>query len=144
MASSWGNLPLLADTSAWVRNRRPKVREAWEEAAGDRRIVTAPPVVFELLYAARDGEDFDRVAQCVDRLHVLRLTQCALSAARAAMRELAHAGPGAHRVPQPDLLIAAIAQEAGAAVLHYDHHYDRLSEILGFASIWMAPPGSLD
>ncbi|MDQ3607755.1 MAG: PIN domain-containing protein, partial [Actinomycetota bacterium] len=113
MPSPWGDLPLLADTSAWVRNRRPAVREAWEEATDDRRIVTAPPVVFELLYAARDGQDFDRIALRLDRLALLRLTHSALSAARGAMRELAHTGPGAHRVPQPDLLIAAVAQEAG-------------------------------
>ena len=120
------------------------MREAWEGAADQRRIVTAPPVIFELLYAARDGPDFDRIALRLDRLQLLRLTQSAVSAARSAMRDLAHRGAGAHRVPQPDLLIAAIAQEAGAAVLHYDHRYDRLSQVMGFPSIWMADPGSLD
>jgi hypothetical protein len=40
-------------------------------------------------------------------------------------------------------LIAAAAQEAGLGVLHYDHHYDRLAEVLSFASRWAAAPGSL-
>jgi predicted nucleic acid-binding protein len=42
-----------------------------------------------------------------------------------------------------DYLIAAAAQETGAAVLHYDRDYDTLAEIMGFESVWLAPPGSL-
>jgi hypothetical protein len=29
-------------------------------------------------------------------------------------------------------------------VLHYDHHYDRLADVLGFHSQWVAPAGTLD
>lgn|GEM_PF-3170784 len=39
-----------------------------------------------------------------------------------------------------DYLVAATAQETGAAVLHYDHDYDTLAEIMGFESLWLAPP----
>jgi predicted nucleic acid-binding protein len=42
-----------------------------------------------------------------------------------------------------DYLIAAAAQETGAAVLHHDRDYDTLAEIMGFESVWLAPPGSL-
>jgi hypothetical protein len=28
-------------------------------------------------------------------------------------------------------------------VLHYDHHFDRLATVLGFASQWIAAPGSI-
>jgi hypothetical protein len=28
-------------------------------------------------------------------------------------------------------------------VLHYDHHFDRLATVLGFASQWVAPAGSI-
>lgn len=41
-----------------------------------------------------------------------------------------------------DILIAA-AQEAGVGVLHYDHHFDRLAEVMHFSSVWLAPVGSL-
>jgi predicted nucleic acid-binding protein len=44
----------------------------------------------------------------------------------------------------PDILIAAAAQDVAIGVLHYDHHYDRLAEVLNFESRWIAPPGSLD
>ena len=29
------------------------------------------------------------------------------------------------------------------SVLHYDHHFDRLAEVLHFRSVWLAPAGSL-
>lgn len=48
-----------------------------------------------------------------------------------------------HRIPPLDYLVAAAAQEAGVDVLHYDHHFDRLAEVLHFDSRWVAPPGSL-
>jgi predicted nucleic acid-binding protein len=36
---------------------------------------------------------------------------------------------GRHRVPIPDLLIAATAEAAGLILLHYDHDYDLIAEI---------------
>ena len=43
----------------------------------------------------------------------------------------------------PDLLIAAIAEAAGAIVWHYDEDYERIAEITGQAVEWVAPRGSL-
>ena len=34
--------------------------------------------------------------------------------------------------------------ERGFAVLHYDHHFDKLATVLGFTSQWIAKPGSID
>jgi predicted nucleic acid-binding protein len=53
---------------------------------------------------------------------------------------------GAHiESHHPDILIAATAQDAGIGVLHYDHHYDRLAEVLNFrkrldSAAWLALP----
>jgi hypothetical protein len=46
-------------------------------------------------------------------------------------------------MPIVDYLVAAAAQEMGAAVIHYDRDYDLLTEVLSFESIWLSPPGSL-
>ena len=78
---------------------------------------------------------------------LLRVVPVAASAQRAAigaLRDLAADGPGRHRVPIADALIAAAAQEAGVDVLHYDRHYDRLAKALSFASVWIASAGTLD
>jgi predicted nucleic acid-binding protein len=48
--------------------------------------------------------------------------------------------------PRPsiaDYLIAATAAECGFGVLHYDHRYDTLAGVLGFESVWIAPPGAI-
>jgi hypothetical protein len=61
-----------------------------------------------------------------------------------ARRALAHEAPGRHRLPFQDVLIAAAAASRGYAVLHYDHHFDRLAGVLDFESRWIAPRGSLE
>jgi len=52
---------------------------------------------------------------------------------------------GAHQrsVKHADLLIAAAAEAADVAVLHYDENYDRIAEITGQPTRWLAPRGSL-
>lgn len=59
------------------------------------------------------------------------------------MRRLAHRSAGAHRIPFADYCAAAAAEAIGGAVLHYDRDYDRLTEVMEFESIWLAPPGSI-
>lgn len=59
------------------------------------------------------------------------------------MRTLAHRSAGAQRLPLVDYLLAAAAQHTAAGVLHYDHDYDTLAEIMDFDSIWISPPGSM-
>jgi predicted nucleic acid-binding protein len=42
-----------------------------------------------------------------------------------------------------DLLIAASAEAAGCTVWHYDEDFDRVAEITGQPTLWIAPRGSL-
>jgi predicted nucleic acid-binding protein len=46
-------------------------------------------------------------------------------------------------VKHPDLLIAAAAEAADVAVLHYDEDYDRIAAITGQPTRWLAPKGTL-
>lgn len=59
------------------------------------------------------------------------------------MRDLVERGERHHRVPLPDVILAATAAGAGVGVLHYDRHFDRLAEVLNFRSQWIAPRGTL-
>jgi predicted nucleic acid-binding protein len=48
-----------------------------------------------------------------------------------------------HRaVPLPDLLVAACAEVAGLAVLHYDTDFDRIAKLTGQRTQWIVPRGS--
>ena len=59
-------------------------------------------------------------------------------------RHLAHVGGLHHRsVKIADLIIASAAEVAGATILHYDADFDRIAEVTGQATRWIAPKGSL-
>lgn len=139
---AWGDLPLLADTSAWARVRhRPA---DWEQAVSERRVATCGIVELELLYSARSRADVRALRDELSVLRHLTITQTVVDAAVNSVAALADRGAdGNHRVSPSDALIAACAAEHACAVLHYDRHYDRLAEVLGFTSIWLAPAGSL-
>jgi predicted nucleic acid-binding protein len=141
---SWGNLPLLVDTSAWARAAQPSVRDSWLAALrDDGRLRLSPLVRAEILLSARDGEEFDLLAESLDAIRVASLNAATIRAAEAGMRALAHRSAGAQRLPIVDYLIAAAAQELGAAVLHYDRDYDTLAEVMELESVWLAPAGTL-
>jgi predicted nucleic acid-binding protein len=56
---------------------------------------------------------------------------------------LAASGPGHQRsVSLPDLVIAAVAERHGAALVHYDEDYERIAALTGQAARWVVPRGS--
>ena len=140
---AWGALPLVVDTSAWARAYHPEVRERWKEALLGRRLRISPLVRFEILLSAREGQSFDPLAERLSALQAAPLNASVIRAAEHAMRALAHRSAGAQRLPVVDYLVAAAAQELGAAVIHYDRDYDTLADLLEFESIWLAPAGTL-
>lgn len=137
----------LADTSAWVWSRRrayPELRDAFDAALVDGELATCDMVRLELLYSARDAVEF---AEIRDELAVL--LDCPIGKqhwerALSVYEQLSLRG-GLHQrsVKHPDLLIAVAAEAAGVAVLHYDEDYDRIAEITGQPTRWLAPAGSL-
>jgi len=118
--AAWGELPLLVDTSAWSRAHHVAVRDNWVQALLAGRLRVSPAARLEILLSARSGADFDVLAERLTAVRTAPLTATTARAAQDAMRTLAHRSAGAQRIPVVDYLIAAAAQETGAAVLH-DH-----------------------
>ncbi len=139
---AWGDLPLVVDTSAWARANHPEVRDPWKRALFARRLRISPLVRFEILLSARDGDGFDALAERLSALQAAPLDTSVIRAAEHAMRALAHRSAGAQRIPIVDYLVAAAAQELGAAVIHYDRDYDTLAAVMEFESVWLAPAGT--
>jgi predicted nucleic acid-binding protein len=139
----WGDLPLLVDTSAWARASHPSTRDRWLAALLGDRLRLFPPVRLEILFSARGGDEFDQIAERLGTIRAAPLSAAIVRAAEAGMRALAHRSSGTQRMPIVDYLVAAAAQELGAAVIHYDHDYDTLAEAMEFESIWLAPAGTL-
>jgi predicted nucleic acid-binding protein len=128
----------LLDKSAWTQAPHSTYvarRIADLIRRGDLALCTV--TVLEILYSARNAEEYDRDAA---RLSSLRWV--GLSAPRAAadvQRELAQRGW--HRTPIPDVVIAATAAEHDLTVLHYDSDYERLAETAKIAHEWIIPRG---
>ena len=141
--NAWGDLALLIDTSAFARARHPTIREQWRRAISADRLRIAPATQLEILLSARNGKIFDELAEELSTLRSAPLTATIARAAQDAMRTFAQRSDGAQRIPIVDYLTAASAQETGSAVLHYDHDYDTLAEVMEFESVWLAPPGSM-
>ena len=50
---------------------------------------------------------------------------------------------GQHRVPIPDLIVAAAAEAVGLIILHYDSDFERISDVSSVRNEWVVPRGSL-
>jgi predicted nucleic acid-binding protein len=132
--------PLVFDTSAWYRRTDPAVLPRWAATRDAGLLAVCPVVALELLAAAPDEEAFGDLDRALQGLARAPVTRSAGDAALGASRALR----GERRLPATDYMIAAAAAERGAAVLHYDRHFDLLCRVLGIESVWIAEPGSID
>jgi predicted nucleic acid-binding protein len=116
---------LLADKSALER--------ATAETLELGEICVCAVVRLEMLYGARSPHDYAKIEDSLSVFRDLSVNAETISTAVTAHRELGQ--KGRHRLPIPDLLIAACAQQHQAAVLHVDRHYDVLAEVLAFEPV---------
>lgn len=96
----------------------------------------------EMLYSARSADAYEQLETELDVFHELSIDAETIAIARTAQRELA--AQAHHRVPIPDLLIAACAQQHQAALLHLDRHYDVLARVLAFTPLRLEPRSPAD
>jgi predicted nucleic acid-binding protein len=116
---------LLIDKSALER-ATPETLELGE-------ICVCAVVRLEMLYSARSHRDYSDIEDSLGVFRDLIMNAETMQTAVTAHRELGK--KGGHRIPIPDLLIAACAQQHQAGVLHLDRHYDVLAEVLAFESL---------
>jgi predicted nucleic acid-binding protein len=140
----------VLDNSAWARTLDGRIvgqrRKHFEQALANGELWACPPSLLEMRFSGRDTAGFQLTARRLAALPYAPLTSAAADAAIQAQEELAVAPRVSHRVKPVDLLIAAVASSEGLGVLHYDGDYDTISEhtSLRFASVWVAPRGSID
>lgn len=138
---------LLIDNSAWARlghadlpePRTEEIAAAFE--AGE--VAVCLPFLLEAGYSARSGPDHARLFEELLSLPYMVIEQGVERRALDAQGQLARAGH--HRVPPVDLLIAALAENDGLDLLHYDADYELIAERtdLRFHSLWLAERGTL-
>lgn len=118
-----------------VRARLAPIIEAGEAA-------TCSVIDLEVLFSARNAEEHERIRRRRSLAYQsVPLTESILQRAIEIQAELARSGR--HRVPIPDLIIAATAEAAGLTLLHYDRDYDLIAEVTGQAAEWVVERGSV-
>jgi predicted nucleic acid-binding protein len=133
----------LADKSALARREtRPQVRDVVEPLLLAGEIATCGIVELELLFSATGRETYRALAKALLGMPRVDVDQACFDRALEVQGLLAERSQ--HRaVPLPDLLVAAAAEAAGLAVLHYDADFDRIAEITGQGTQWVVPRGSV-
>jgi predicted nucleic acid-binding protein len=141
--------PVLLDMSAWGRllldRFTPDDRERYERAVRAGEVLVCEPFMLEALYSARDGADHARLSAHLGALPFAASGPRTLRLALDVQARLAQTRGISHRVKPIDLLVAVIADEHAAGVLHYDHDYDLIAEHSGLRlnSVWVADRGSV-
>ncbi len=131
----------LADTSALARFPNPAVEQRLRPLLEDGLLATCAIVDLEVLYSARNLADYEAILEERRALDEAPITAEVMASAVDIQHELARSG--GHRVPIPDVIIAATAVASGLTVLHYDADFERIAEVVDLAHEWVVPGGSL-
>lgn len=133
----------LADKSALTRrDTRPEVREVLEPLLLSGEVATCGVVDLELLYSATGRSTYRALAEALRGMPRVPLDDSCVGRALEVQAMLAERSQ--HRaVPLPDLLVAACAEHAELAVLHYDADFERIGKLTGQRTQWIVPRGSV-
>ncbi len=133
----------LIDKSALARMPQEVVRERLAPIIEAGEAATCAIIDLEVLYSARNHQDHGRIRER-RRLayHHVPLTEPVFQRAIQIQSDLSRNSQ--HRVPIPDLIIAAAAELARLTVLHYDADYDRIAKVTGQPVEWVVARGTVD
>lgn len=131
----------LIDKSAWARAANSDVGERLSALSEAGRLVSCAITNLEILYSARSRSDYEALLDELQGLGEIPIGPIETSRALHVQGELARSGH--HRVPIPDLLIAAAAESALATILHYDADFERIAAVTSQPHTWIAARGSI-
>jgi hypothetical protein len=125
-----------------ARAPQPEVGDRLEALARTGRLWTCRWIDLAVVYGSR-SRDVPAAVQERRALPEAPITAAVMD--RALQVAVLMARAGKHRGAKPvDLVIAAAAEAAGLALLHYDDDYDRIARVTNQVTEWVAPRGSLD
>lgn len=135
-------MPYLIDKSALARMQHPAVEDRLAPVLESGEAATCSIVDLEVLYSTRNRKEHSRVrTRRALAYRKVELTEAIFRRAIDVQGLLA--GRGRHRLPIPDLIIAAAAESARMTVLHYDADFEVIAAVTGQDVEWVVPRGSL-
>lgn len=114
--------------------------EALETIGENHLVATCLPVVLEVQYSARNKREFVQEREHFESFEWLDITREVSEFAIELQWMLAKRGQ--HRMPTPDVMIAATAAVHEVPLVHYDHDFDLISGVTGQQTMWIVPRGS--
>jgi predicted nucleic acid-binding protein len=131
----------LVDKSALEQRRhRTGARDLLALLLAEGALATCHVIALEVLYSARNLNDYETLRSDLAALPWLPVTVEVMDRALTVQHALAQRGE--HRLPLPDLMIAATAELHDAIVLHYDHDYDVIASVTGQRTQWIMERGT--
>ncbi|HYF46436.1 MAG TPA: PIN domain nuclease [Acidimicrobiales bacterium] len=128
----------LVDKSALEQRRRSdEARRLLVRLLAAGAVATCHVVAMEVLFSARNRRDYEALHSEIGALRWLATDDPAMDRALEVQRVLAQRGQ--HRLPIPDLMLAATAERHGATVLHFDEDFDLISAVTGQPTRWIVP-----
>lgn len=121
---------VLVDTTIWIhflRGTDVKFQERLVPLIMTDRAATTPVVVMEILRGAKSQKEYDTLSKDLAALRSFELLPKVWERACKLGYTLRHKGINA---PLTDTLIAAVAQEYDALLLHDDRHYDMIGSVI--------------
>jgi hypothetical protein len=116
---------VLVDTSAWItgfrRTGHPGLKEFLRYCISSGFAATCPVVILELLQGCKTEAERDNLRIKLESLDVFPITQPTWERLYELGFSLGRAGL---TLPTTDLIIAAVALEHDAIVVHQDQHYE--------------------
>lgn len=132
----------LIDKSALARMPLEPVQQRLAPIIEAGEAATCSIVDLEILYSARNAREHEKIRTRRGLAYSrIPLGEAHFQRAIAVQSELAQ--KGRHRIPIPDLIIAAAAEMADLTVLHYDSDYDVIAEVTGQPAEWVVPRGTV-
>lgn len=132
----------LVDKSALARMTLEPVKRRLAPLIEAGEAATCAVIDLEVLYSARNFKEHEKIR----RRRALAYSSVPISEEtfeRAIRIQSELAKTGRHRVPIPDLVIAAAAEAAGLVILHYDSDYELIAEVTKQPVEWVVKRGSV-
>lgn len=131
----------LADKSALARFAKPAVQRRLRPLIEEGLVATCAIVDLEVLYSARNAADYQAIREERRGFESVPITPEVMERALDMQGLLARRGQ--HRVPIPDLILAAAAERADLVVIHYDADFERIARVTRQKQEWVVPRGSI-
>ncbi|MGB2757386.1 MAG: PIN domain nuclease [Acidimicrobiia bacterium] len=131
----------LVDKSAWEQRRHSQIAaDLLARLLSEDRVASCHVSALEIQFSARNAREYLEQVEERTALRWLPVSEVVMDRAMEVQVKLARKGQ--HRLPIPDLMIAATAEIHGATVLHYDDDFDLIAAVTKQPAQWILPCGT--